>query len=129
MKDDGSIVVVTGLGVVSSIGADKDTFWNALCKGKSGISKISNFDVSGYKSKTAAEVKEDKLGGVLDESEVYNMSRTSLFALAASSQALEDAELGINKDNTSRIGVIIGCLLYTSPSPRDGLLSRMPSSA
>lgn len=107
MKDDSSIVVVTGLGVVSSIGVNKDTFWNGLCRGESGINKISNFDVSDYKSKTAAEVKEDILADVLDESEVY-MSRTSQLALAACCQALGDARLDINKDNASRVGVIIG---------------------
>jgi 3-oxoacyl-[acyl-carrier-protein] synthase II len=101
-------VVVTGLGVVSPVGKDVNTFWNSLCSGKSGISRIESFDASNYPSRIAGEIKDIDFSGIVEPKEVNRTDRNILFALFAAEQAVRDSGLDLNKEDLTRIGTIIG---------------------
>lgn len=102
-------VVVTGMGVVTSLGKDVETFWNSLLAGKSGISKIESFDVSEYPTQIAAEIHDFNPEDYVERKEARKMDRYVQFAYAASTQALEDSGLKIGDTvEAERIGVIVG---------------------
>ncbi|MCX5668096.1 MAG: beta-ketoacyl-[acyl-carrier-protein] synthase family protein [Candidatus Omnitrophica bacterium] len=101
-------VVVTGLGVVSSIGIGKDEFWKNLVAGKSGISEITTFDTSDYPAHKGGEVKNFDPSKFIPENRLKKIGRASQFAIAATKMALEDAALDIEMIKNRRIGVIIG---------------------
>jgi len=94
-------VVVTGLGAVTSIGINKDTFWRNLLKGKSGISKISTFNVSNFRTFRGGEVKKPIKGKQLG-------NRSSEFLLKALSEARTDSGLSKAKYKKSEIGLTVG---------------------
>jgi len=100
--------VVTGLGVVTPIGIGKETFWQNLIAGKSGVGPITHFDATAYSSQIAAEVKDFNPGDYLDKKEARRLVRFIQFAVAASQLAAKDAALTINSDNAAEIGVLIG---------------------
>jgi len=102
-------VVVTGMGVVSPIGNTIDEFWNSLKEGKSGITKIENFDVSEYTTKIAGEVKEFDYSNYLDKKEVKRMDRFTQFAVVAAGDALKDSKLDVNTIDMNKFGTILGC--------------------
>ena len=100
-------VVITGMGVITPLGNEVNTFWNSLISGKSGISKIDTFDVTHHKSKIAGIVRgfhPDALFG----REVRRMDRFCQFALAASKQAIDDANINMDNESPERVGVYIG---------------------
>lgn len=103
-------VVVTGMGVVSALGNDVQSFWNNLLAGKSGVSYIEAFDTTEYPTKIAAEVKNfnpEEFG--IDKKEARRMDRFVQFALAASLNALKDSGLEIGGNvEADRIGVSVG---------------------
>lgn len=101
-------VVVTGLGVVSPLGNDKEIFWESLLKGKSGISRIEKFDISNYPSKIAGQVHDFNPLDYLTHREARRMDRFIQFACAAARQAIEDANLVIDEQNAERVGVWVG---------------------
>ncbi|WP_172194412.1 beta-ketoacyl-ACP synthase II [Saccharibacillus qingshengii] len=102
-------VVVTGMGVVTSLGKDVETFWNSLLAGKSGISKIESFDVSEYPTQIAAEIHDFNPEDYVERKEARKMDRYVQFAYAASTQALQDSGLKIGDTvEAERIGVIVG---------------------
>lgn len=102
-------VVVTGMGVVTSLGKDVETFWNSLLAGKSGVSKIESFDVSEYPTQIAAEIHDFNPEDYVERKEARKMDRYVQFAYAASSQALQDSGLKIGETiEAERIGVIVG---------------------
>jgi len=102
-------VVVTGLGVISPLGNDISSFWSALKEGKSGITKITQFDATDYDSKIAGEVKGfDPLSYGITKKELNRMEKFVQFAVASSKQAIQDAGLDLEKENKERIGVIVG---------------------
>ncbi|MEJ8302504.1 beta-ketoacyl-ACP synthase II [Saccharibacillus sacchari] len=102
-------VVVTGMGVVTSLGKDVETFWNSLLAGKSGISKIESFDVSEYPTQIAAEIHDFNPEDYVERKEARKMDRYVQFAYAASTQALQDSGLKIGESvEAERIGVIVG---------------------
>ncbi|CAM3816292.1 MULTISPECIES: beta-ketoacyl-ACP synthase II [Paenibacillus] len=102
-------VVVTGMGVMTALGQDLDTFWNSLMEGKSGVSRIESFDVSEYTTQIAASMKDFNPEDYMDRKEARKMDRFVQFAVAAGSKALEDSglEIGSNVD-AERVGVSIG---------------------
>ncbi|AGA58257.1 3-oxoacyl-[acyl-carrier-protein] synthase 2 [Thermobacillus xylanilyticus] len=102
-------VVVTGMGIVTSLGSDLETFWNNLVAGKSGVSRIESFDVSEYPTQIAAEIKDFNPEDYIDRKEARRMDRFVQFAVAAGKMAVQDAglELGVNVD-PERVGVIVG---------------------
>ncbi|AJY76530.1 beta-ketoacyl-ACP synthase II [Paenibacillus beijingensis] len=103
-------VVVTGMGVITSLGSELETFWNNLMECKSGVSMIEGFDVSEYPTKIAAEIKDFNLEDYgVDKKEARRMDRFVQFGLAASLQAIKDADLKIGENvDAERVGVMIG---------------------
>jgi len=102
-------VAVTGLGVITSLGRDIETFWSNLIAGKSGISRIESFDVSDYPTKIAGEIKDFDPADHFDKKEARRMDRYAQFAVAACFQAMEDAGLKIGENAVpERVGVYVG---------------------
>ncbi len=101
-------VVVTGLGVVSSLGLGAQRFWRAVKSGETNIDRISHFDPSPYSSHLAGEVRDFRPADWMDAKEARRMARFSHFAVAATRMALEDAALSIDSSNQNRVGVYLG---------------------
>jgi 3-oxoacyl-[acyl-carrier-protein] synthase II len=101
-------VVVTGLGVISSIGIGWQEFWDSLLKGKSGISDVSSFDTTDYFTHRGGEVKNFRLEDFIPEEKLLSLSRASQFALGAAKLALEDAHLSFEYLSHFNIGTCIG---------------------
>jgi 3-oxoacyl-[acyl-carrier-protein] synthase II len=102
-------VVITGMGVVTALGQDLETFWGNLTSGKSGISLIENFDVSEYPTRIAAEVKDFNIENYVDRKESRRMDRFVQFAVAGALNALKDANLNVKEDtDPERVGVSVG---------------------
>jgi len=102
-------VVITGLGVISPIGNDIQTFWDSLKEGKSGIGPLTTFDASLFDSRIAGEVKnfEPQIYGITKK-DTHRMEKFVQYAIAASFQAIRDSGLDVEKENKERIGVLIG---------------------
>lgn len=100
-------VVVTGLGVITPLGLDTETFWSRLLNGESGIDRISSFDPSDLEVQIAAEVKGFDPKDFMDFKAARRMDRFAQFAVAAAGQAIRDAGLTITPQNTGRIGVML----------------------
>ena len=123
-------VVITGLGVVTPLGADVQTFWESLCAGRSGISLIQSFDATNFPSRIAGEIREVDFSTVVDAKEANRTDRNILFALVATNQAIKDSGLNLENEDLSRIGTIIGSGiggLKTLESEHSKLLLRGPN--
>jgi len=104
-------VVITGLGVVAPNGIGKDAFWSACKEGRSGISRISAFDVSSFPIKIAGEVKNFDPTPFLPDSSrkaLKIMGRAARFGLGAAGLAIEDSGLELAHENPEAIGVCMG---------------------
>ncbi|MEC0381549.1 beta-ketoacyl-ACP synthase II [Bacillus velezensis] len=101
-------VVITGMGVISPLGNDVNTFWKHLTEGKSGISFIDSFDVSGSKTKIAGTVRDFDAEERWGRKEARRLDRFSQFALAAAEQALESSEIQLDQIDRERLGVYVG---------------------
>lgn len=107
-KLDSNRVVVTGLGVVSSLGIGWQEYWTNLLMGKSGISKISLFDVSNFNNNFAGEIKELKIDKYLNTKISAFLGRTSKMAVAASRLAINDSQIESKILRKLKTGVLIG---------------------
>ncbi len=101
-------VVITGMGIVSPLGNDIDTFWDNLVKGQSGISMIDAFDTSRHKAKIAGVVRDFDGDALFGRKEARRMDRFVQFAIAAAEQAVSHAGLNIEESDRERIGVYVG---------------------
>ncbi|MDX9956957.1 MAG: beta-ketoacyl-ACP synthase II, partial [Spirochaetia bacterium] len=101
-------VVITGMGVVTPIGNDIDTFWASIKAGKSGVGKVTRFDASTMDSKVAAEVKDFDPGLYMEKKEARKMALFTQFAVAAAVQAWNDSGLENGHDGPDRIAVMMG---------------------
>ena len=101
-------VVITGLGAITPLGNDVDTFWDSLKKGKNGIDIIDRFDVEKFTSKMAGLVRDFDPTDYIDRKEARRMDRFTQFAVAASRAAMENADLDSKKIDAERFGVIMG---------------------
>ena len=101
-------VVVTGIGLVTPIGLDRKSTWDSLIEGKSGIDYISLFDAEGYESRIAGEVNEFDATAALGRKEAKRLDRFAQFACVAALEALEHANLNMEKEDADRVGVLIG---------------------
>jgi 3-oxoacyl-[acyl-carrier-protein] synthase II len=99
-------VVVTGLGAITPIGNDINSYWDGLINGRSGASAITLFDASKFKTRFACEVKGFDPEAYIDKKEVKRLDRYAQFAIGASEQAVEDAGLNLETLNKDRVGVI-----------------------
>ncbi|MBI4708537.1 MAG: beta-ketoacyl-[acyl-carrier-protein] synthase family protein [Candidatus Omnitrophica bacterium] len=101
-------VVVTGLGIISSIGQGKDDFWKSLIAGKSGISKVSSFDTAGLRCHSAGEIKDFNPDNYFPSVDFPFLSRTSQLGIAATALAFKDAKISTDLIDPETTGVIIG---------------------
>ena len=91
-------VVITGIGIISSVGIGKDSFWKSLISGKSGVDKITLFDASNFSTQIAAEVNDFNPENWLNKKQIRRMDRFTQFAVSAAKMACDDANLVIDKD-------------------------------
>ncbi len=103
-----SRIVVTGLGLLTSVGNDVASSWEALCQGKSGVAEIEGYDTSRYRVHFGAQIKNIDLSLYMDRKEIRRADPYEHMAIATSKQALEHAGLQITEKNADDIGVYIG---------------------
>lgn len=101
-------VVVSGVGVISSIGCKRSDFWNRLLAGMSGVKPIVSFDASRHKTRIASEVTPFEPENILTHKQIRRMARVSQFAVCAAMEAFRDAGLDLDAEDPSRIGCVIG---------------------
>ena len=101
-------VVVTGVGAVTPLGNDVETFWDGVTEGRSGVDYITHFDTSDCPAKIAAEVKDFDPLDHMDRREAKRSSRFIQFATAAARMALDHARLDLSKEEPTRVGLEIG---------------------
>jgi 3-oxoacyl-[acyl-carrier-protein] synthase II len=109
-------VVVTGVGLVIPTGIGVETAWRNACEGKSGIGLLTRFDTNGFETKIAGEVKDFNPELYIDKKEIKRMDLFVQYAIAATKEALEDAQLNIAPENCEQIGVIVGTGLGGLPT-------------
>ncbi len=136
------IPVITGIGIVSSIGIGKEAYWTALGNGVCGIGPVSLFDTSGFKGTLGAEVRGFSPDDYFDRRESRRLSRCDMLGLAALKEALEDSGLDLSTVEKTRLGVVIGSgsggllsgevfkrQVFHKKNPRPSLLVSFSSSA
>ena len=101
-------VVITGLGMVTSLGNDVATCWQNLLQGKSGAGEITHFDTSKFKTHFACEVKDLDMSSLLDAKELRRYDRYIHYAIKSAEEAIQDAQININQEDALRCGVIYG---------------------
>lgn len=104
----GKRVVITGMGCVTPVGNDLNTFWENIKNGQCGIDEITRFDTENFEVKLAAEVKDFDPSLYMDKKEARRMDLYSQYAVAASKMAVDDAKLDIESIDKERFGVIVG---------------------
>ena len=109
-------VVVTGIGLVTSIGTGREQFWNNILAGRSGISPVELFDTSEYKVTQGGEIKGFSAEDYVSSLDPAYMGRASQFAIAAARLAITDAQLDLHAYDLERAGVSMGT---TSGEPRE----------
>ncbi len=122
-------VVVTGLGVVTSLGCKVDELWTRLCNGESGIGPLTRFDASKYRVRFGGEVPNWSTDGYVDSKEARRMDRFVQFALVAGINAVKNSGLDFSQEDPFRCGVIIGSGiggLETIEDQHSRLLNRGP---
>ncbi|OPA75015.1 beta-ketoacyl-ACP synthase II [Campylobacter pinnipediorum subsp. pinnipediorum] len=97
-------VVVTGIGMITSLGLDKESSFKAICDGKTGVKKITSFDASDFPVQIAAEITDFEPTSVIDAKEVKKMDRFIQLGIKASKEAMQDANFDEGLD-TTRFGV------------------------
>ena len=101
-------VVITGLGAITPIGNNTEEFWKGIKEGKCGIDEITHFDTTDYKVKLAAEVKGYNPEEHFDRRSAKRLDKFSQFAIVASKEAWNDSKLDKEKEDMTRIGVVLG---------------------
>ncbi|MDD4894459.1 MAG: beta-ketoacyl-[acyl-carrier-protein] synthase family protein [Candidatus Omnitrophica bacterium] len=101
-------IVITGLGIISSIGIGKDNFWNSLIEGKSGITQVTSFDTSGFPTHFGGEVKNFNPYQFVSRRRFSKIGRASCLAIAGAKLALEDARASIADYKKERAGICVG---------------------
>jgi len=101
-------VVVTGLGVVTSIGIGVNEFWSGLSQGRNGVGLITRFDTTNFDTKFAAEVKDFNPDDYADRKAAKRMDLFTLYAIAAAEMAIKDSQVNLDKIDKERFGVIFG---------------------
>lgn len=106
-------VVITGIGAISCVGHNVQDFWNAIVNGKCGLGKIERFDLSGYRTQIAGEVRNFDPTRYMSEKEARRLDDFTLYAVAAADEALQSAGLPLDIQdgsvvNPDRVGVCVG---------------------
>ncbi|NWG02380.1 MAG: beta-ketoacyl-ACP synthase II [Syntrophaceae bacterium] len=102
------LVIPTGIGV--------ETAWKNICEGKSGIGPLTRFDANGFETKIAGEVKGFNPESYIDKKEIKKMDLFIHYAIAATQEALDDAQLTITPEIAEQVGVIVGTGLGGLPT-------------
>ena len=100
-------VVVTGIGIVSPLGLDRQSTWHNLIAGKSGVAPITSFDTEGYRTTIAAEVKGFDAAAFVGRKEARRMDRFVQLGAVAALEAVEHAGLEVTSDNCTRVSIMI----------------------
>jgi beta-ketoacyl-acyl-carrier-protein synthase II len=108
MANSRTRVVVTGMGVMTCVGTDLETFWESLVAGKSGIGKISSFDPSDLPCQIAGEIADFDVLDYMPKKEARRMARSTHFAMAAAMEAMKDSGLPDPLPHPERVGVYFG---------------------
>ena len=108
MSGNGCRVFVTGMGVISPLGNDTETFWKNLVAGVSGACPITRFDATNFPTRFACEVKGFVTDGVLERKEAKRMDRFVQYAVVASHEAIRSSTIDLENADRDRIGVILG---------------------
>ena len=101
-------VVITGLGAITPIGNNTEDFWKGIKEGKCGIDEITNFDTTNFKVKLAAEVKGYNPEDYFDRRSAKRLDKFSQYAIVAAKEAWKDSKLDKEKEDMTRVGVILG---------------------
>ena len=101
-------VVVTGMGALTPIGNDLESYWNGLISGTSGSADITHFDATNFKTKFACELKGFDPADHFEKKEFRRYDRFSQYGIVAASEAIDDSKLIDSSPNYDRIGVIWG---------------------
>ena len=101
-------VVVTGIGLITPVGNDTATTWDALVAGRSGRGPITRCDTAAYECPIAGEVRDFDPTDFVDAKILRRLDRSSVFALAGAQQAIADAGLDMANENAKRVGVVLG---------------------
>ena len=109
-------VVITGMGLVIPTGIGVNTAWKNVCEGKSGIGPLTRFDTHGFETRIAGEVKGFNPESYIEKKEIKKMDLFIQYAMAATHEALEDAQLKITPENCEKVGVIVGTGLGGLPT-------------
>ena len=123
-------VSVTGLGIISPVGIGKETVWQNLLAGKSGIKRITAFDTTDFAVRIAGEVEGFTATDYMDRKEARHMDRFAHFGVAAAKMAVEDAKIDWNALDHDRIGAVVGTGIggiTTIEEASDRLANRGPS--
>jgi 3-oxoacyl-[acyl-carrier-protein] synthase II len=122
-------VVVTGLGAVTSLGHDVESFWSSLVAGRCGVQRISLFDPSEFASQIGAEVRDWDAAEHMDPKEARRNDRYTHFGFVAAKQAVADSGLDMGHEDGDRVGVMIGSGIggmYTFETQLKVLVERGP---
>jgi len=106
--DDSQRVVVTGIGVVSSVGLSTADFWDAVVEGRSGIGPITAFDASNFRCKIAGEVRGLDISKYMTPKEARRQDRFNHLAVAAADEAVGQSGIDTDHSDPNRVGVLIG---------------------
>ena len=101
-------VVITGLGVITPIGNNKNDFWAGICEAKNGIGRLTKFDPEGFSSHVSAEIKDFDPSPYLNSKKQRRMDTFVQYAVVSAHMASEDAGLDMAKEDPTQVGVIIG---------------------
>lgn len=101
-------IVITGMGIVSSLGSNIDIFWDNLIKGNSGIGNITYFDTTAFPTKFAGQVKDFNAQNFIEPKELRRLDKFLQYAVGAAKMALDDANLKITDENSAKIGALVG---------------------
>lgn len=105
---NGRRVVVTGMGIISPLGNDLASNWEAVCNGRSGIGMVEGFDASSYPTRIAGEIRDFDVTRWVSPKDAKKMDHFLHYGIAASLMAKDDAGLGVTEANAERIGALIG---------------------
>ena len=100
-------VVITGVGAVTPIGNNVETFWSGVKDGKCGIDFIKSMDTENFKVKIAAEVKNFKPEEFIEKREIKRMDKYCQYAMVATDEAIKDSGLDLNSIDSYRFGVLV----------------------
>ncbi|NWG03618.1 MAG: beta-ketoacyl-[acyl-carrier-protein] synthase family protein [Syntrophaceae bacterium] len=105
---EGRRVVISGLGIVSSIGVGKEAFWENCLQGVSGIKPIQGFDVSPYRSRLGGQLPEIDFKAFINPVNLRRMDRIGKIVVSAVRLAMDDSKLHLKEEDSDRIGISIG---------------------